>query len=363
MLFRLILKNFVYYILTTLLITVFIFVLFDFILKSTTTFEHLSATTEQIFAYYLFALPKTLYQMIPVAVLISSIVTIILFARSNQIIAMKSLGMSTIQLAMPLLTGGIIMSCLMFFIGEQMIPLSMKRLHHIRYVEMARKSSNFINTDFVWYKSKNKFIQFIKFDKKKQRISPVRIIEVDSHHFKPKKIITANYAEFSKQNWIFYKVYIKTLDKNQALIKTKFFNQHKESLPFKPKTLEKDYRSPDEMSIRRIKDFIVEGQKTGKAVKNYRMAYHFKWAFAFSGCIMSLVGLLFSTMTDRSTEMMRGIIAALLTGACYWILLRTSHSLSLHHNNISAWVSSWGINMWILFVFFIQLRFILKKSG
>ena len=80
-LFFYVLKDFVKYVIGTLLLVVFLFLLFDFIHKTTRYIPRYNPDTNLLIKYYIYFIPNLIAQALPIASLLASVVTMVLLSR------------------------------------------------------------------------------------------------------------------------------------------------------------------------------------------------------------------------------------------------------------------------------------------
>jgi lipopolysaccharide export system permease protein len=91
-LFWYIFKDYLKYVIGTLVLCMFLFVLFDFIHKTTKYFAQYKPSSDLIFQMYLYQLPMHISQALPIASLLASVITMVLLSRTNEITAMRAAG-------------------------------------------------------------------------------------------------------------------------------------------------------------------------------------------------------------------------------------------------------------------------------
>src|SRR4030042_4598188 len=85
-------------------------------------FLYNKATLPMMGAYFLNKIPSIIFQVAPVSILLSSIVTLGLMVRHNEILAMKSGGISLRRITLPILAAVMIIYLAMLGMNEFLIP-------------------------------------------------------------------------------------------------------------------------------------------------------------------------------------------------------------------------------------------------
>ena len=91
-LFLYVLKDFFKYILGTLVLVLFLFIMFDFIHKTTKYLPKYNPETKHLILFYLYQVPNLFVQALPIASLLSSVICMVLLSRTNEITAMRAAG-------------------------------------------------------------------------------------------------------------------------------------------------------------------------------------------------------------------------------------------------------------------------------
>ena len=115
-------RDYLKYVIGTLVLCMFLFVLFDFIHKTTKYFTQYKPSTDLIFQMYLYQLPMHISQALPIASLLASVITMVLLSRTNEITAMRAAGMGPLKIGLPLATGGVLLSIAAYAVNERVIP-------------------------------------------------------------------------------------------------------------------------------------------------------------------------------------------------------------------------------------------------
>ena len=163
-LFRYILKDFFKYVLGTCALCMFLFVLFDFIHKTTRYFQKYNPSTENIVLLYIYQIPHLLVQAIPIASLLGSVTCMVLMSRTNEITAMRAAGMGPVRVGLPVAIGGLILSALSILLGEFIAPKSMKQMRYVEEVVIEGSRENQMEQGAHWAREENFLFSFEEFN-------------------------------------------------------------------------------------------------------------------------------------------------------------------------------------------------------
>ena len=82
------------------------------------------ATGRMLLRYFYFATPQYVYYIIPMAALVSTLVTIGLMTKNSELIVMRACGISLYRSALPLLLFAVFFSVVLFEMQEQVLAVS-----------------------------------------------------------------------------------------------------------------------------------------------------------------------------------------------------------------------------------------------
>jgi len=140
------------------------------------------ATMKQLVSYFIYKIPLIITQVMPIAVLIATIFLIGIFAKNNELTAMKACGIPIIRIVSPILITAFILSLFIFLLNELVVPKATEKSNYIFQVEIRKwKSSTFFNESDIWIKGHKSFFWNVGyFDKKNNILNNIRVFKVDS---------------------------------------------------------------------------------------------------------------------------------------------------------------------------------------
>lgn len=115
-----------------------------------------------IIIYYSSQFPEILKLLTPIAMLLACLFSVGKLSNQNEIIAMRTGGMSTISFLLPFLVFGMVTSLLQLYLSTEFIPNSTKRKMHIErtYLKKNTVSKQFYNLSFRENESINILFQY-----------------------------------------------------------------------------------------------------------------------------------------------------------------------------------------------------------
>jgi len=154
-------KRFIKVFLIILIVSISLFYVIDFFNNLSTLISH-KVKFLTIIYYYAAYTPKIIYMLLPFAFSLSVLITLGYLAHTNEILAMKNSGISTIKIASPIHTIALILVFLMLFLDNFLVPYAYNKALLIRemYIEnayenlWAKKDNVFVRINLLFYKQK-----------------------------------------------------------------------------------------------------------------------------------------------------------------------------------------------------------------
>jgi lipopolysaccharide export system permease protein len=349
-----ILKDYLKYVFGTILLTVFLFVLFDFIHKTTRYFAEHNPPTKVIVKFYALQIPTQVMQALPIAGLLAGVITMVLLSRTNEITALRAAGMGPFRIGLPLGIGGLLLSVVYIFLGELVVPRFAQRMHHVQQVEMEGKTDQQLVEGARWIRDGQRLISFQDYDSISQTLTNLRIIDIRPN-FRPQQATEAALARYHPETkaWAISGVKVLTFKRTGLIDTVERRADRVIQLPLEPKKLQKDLRKPNELAIRELRELIERGERSGIDSLPYKVEFHGKLAYPFAAFVVSLIGLKFGYRSERTTETAKGVLLAFIVGISYWFILSAGKALGLR-GTIHPLMAAWLPNVVILGITFLD---------
>ncbi len=207
-LFFYVLKDYFRYVSGTCFLCTFLFVLFDFIHKTTKYFQVYRPATLDVFLLYLYQLPLMLVQALPISSLLASVTCMVLLSRTNEITAMRAAGMGPIRIAAPVALGGLFLSILALGLGEIIAPKTMKEMRYVEQVRIEGMSESEIDDRTHWVRVDSTIFNYKDFEVSSSRLISVDITKLGPN-FRPLEKLAAPSATYDPNaklwtlhNWV-----------------------------------------------------------------------------------------------------------------------------------------------------------------
>ncbi|HPN88932.1 MAG TPA: LptF/LptG family permease [Candidatus Omnitrophota bacterium] len=278
--------------------------------------------------YYSASLPFILTQTSSIACLIAILFTFSRLNNNNEIIAMRSSGMSFWKITKPALYFGLIASILVFWLNEKYLPHAQKISEKIRNdymvleVDRIRKQEKKI-TNLTFYGLKNRLYFVDTFDQHTNELFGITIIEYDEHQNILQKIVAFK-GDWTGLAWKFYQCQITSFEPQdiEAPVKIKIYKEKLMDIKETPTDFLRQRLQVSSMNIRELYQYISRFSKSGaaKALNNLRVDLHQKIAYPFGNFVIVLLGLPFALMIrSRKGTTFSALGIAILVGFLYYV--------------------------------------------
>lgn len=334
---REILKNLV----VVLAVVVGLYIIVEFFNKAD-SFLKAGLPVTRLIRYLQLMLPSIIAQITPVGLLLAVLITLGLMNKSNEIIALKSGGISVYYLLRPVLTISIFMGVLLFSLSEIVVPITISQANKIWLMEVKNKPTSTSKQKNIWVKG-HRAIYFIQyFNSQNQTISGV-ILNFFDNEFKLTRRIDAKKGVYDHGKWIFYDCMEQVLDTESENYKVRFHSQIAEKVDFLPEDLMRVFKKSDEMNIAELFAYIREVESEGYDATTFRVDFHERFAYPVITIIVCILatGIAVKRKGREGPSVSIGFGAALVF--LYWVL--NSFCLSLGYGGllppiIAAWISN-----------------------
>lgn len=271
-----------------------------------------------------FSLPFILIFIMPMAVLVSCLLTFGKFSHDNEIMAMRASGVSLLKTVAPVFLVGVTLSLFSFLLADRLASES-----HFTYrrilMQIGMESPAAALEEGTFIKRFKNFVIFI-YEIDGYKLRGIRIYQPQDG--KPTRTIVAQKGEIvtdPNTNTILLKLIHGTTDEPDPKDPSKLYklNFRTYDLPLNTGLVDPEQlgKKPKEMTMRELRNEIVKLGEAGiKATYPLAAEIHNKIALALSILVFLLVGIPLGIRTRRADKSISfGISLVLMT--LYWVLL------------------------------------------
>ena len=274
-----------------------------------------------MFLFFLFTSPSIASQMAPVAVLMATLLSMGILTRNHEITAMRSGGVSPLQMTLPFLGFAALVSWLLFVMGAVVSPIGLLQAEYVKKVRMEQKViPEAQKTGRTWIQLGDQSLMSVEaIGQGGTILNGVSLYRLGPE-FKLLQFTEAKQARFADNGWTLYSGVDRTLLDHGALTTRSF-----ETRPIQLTQIPKDFYSwlsvkSKEMTLANLKAYADRLRRDGYNFSPYLTDYYGRIAFPFVSLVMTIVGLALSLRSAgiRGAGMARNIGQALCIAFLYW---------------------------------------------
>ena len=269
--------------------------------------------------YYLFRLPKIFTEVLPVAALLSCLLSLGTLARHNEILAMKMGQVSSLRIALPCIGLGLAASLAAWATAEYVAPRASEQALNIERTQVRHLPAHRTTKDSdIWYRAGgNRFVHISLLETQTGFIQGMSVFEL-SPSYELTDRVDARDAVWSEGGWKLRQGYRLALTGENIQITP--FREMIVPLGERPEDFMRVARSPEEMSYAQLRDYIERLEGSGVSATRYRVDLHAKVATALASLVMALIGVSFGLRTGKAGVML-WVGVCIPMGFLYWMLL------------------------------------------
>jgi lipopolysaccharide export system permease protein len=261
--------------------------------------------------------PQFIYFVIPIAALLSVLVTFGLLSRTSELTVMKACGISLYRVALPIVLLSILFSAALFALDQEILARSNRRATAIDDQIRGRPPKTFNPLNRRWIIGRDGSIyHYGYFDPKREVLTSLTVYRLAAGAWKLASETYAASAEY-RGNWTAVKGW--TQEFTAGAPKWRTFTR--ESLPLEaPEYFKTEDAEADLMTVAQLRRTVRELAATGANVVPQQVDLQRKLAFPFVTFVMTLLAVPFGVTTGRRGALY-GIGLGIVLALSYWLLM------------------------------------------
>ncbi len=249
-----------------------------------------------VLRYYRYLSLQFFYEISPIIVLVTTLMTFSLLARTNEITACKALGMSLYRLSLPALASALLLSLFSTYLESWVLPASNAKVAQLNDRIRGRETARtYRRADRQWLFGQGRYIyNYLHYDPAQQSLQRLQVFDFDESHRLSRRLYSES-ARHIGEAWIFDKGWSRTFDGGVEVTQHTPIDQPKiVRYPETPDYFDSEIRPPDQMRYQELKEYIAELKESGQPVPELEVQLQNKIAFPVISFVMCLVALPFA---------------------------------------------------------------------
>jgi lipopolysaccharide export system permease protein len=281
-----------------------------------------------VLSYFALKVPAISFQIIPLAVLMATLLTLGLLSRNNEITALRACGISLPWIASPFLTFAVMMTLVLLLFSSIIIPLATSKAEEIRVISIEKKPpSSVLKLAQPWTRvDADTLLHVTSMARSGDTLADVQLFHFDPN-FRLIDMTEAHEAHYADRAWTLHRGSQRRFNRDGSVSLTEFDRK-----PIALALIPNDFvgglaGEPELMTFRDIRESRERLYQHGSQFARLLTDYYGRIAFPLVTVIMVLVGIALSLRRSgiRGGSMAIGIGQALLVGFLYW----AAHSIAI----------------------------------
>jgi lipopolysaccharide export system permease protein len=294
--------------------------------------------------YFAFKIPLIVSQLLPVACLAGVLLGFALLNRSGEVLACQQLGISRLEMALPVLAVAAVIAVFNFALNETVVPLATRQARYLYEVQLKKRElKGVFANQRIWVRVRNGFLSADRYDTPTQSLRGVTVYQLGPD-FSLRNIVHAQSATWNGKSWTPDATNTNfSLGHNGAVSAAARPVVFGESL--KPSDLSLLKLDPEEFSLWELDHYIRDLRNKGLDPGGYIVDRDLKYAMPLSCLIMVALGIALSLdPLPRHMSLGRSFGMAIGIGFGYWLAFGLTSSLG-RSAIIPAWIAAWTPNV------------------
>ena len=324
-----------------LIVVLGLYIIVEFFNKAD-NFTEAGLSVSRLIRYLQLKLPQIMVQIAPIGILLAVLVAFGLMNKHNEILALKSGGVSVFFLMRAALAIAVLLGIILFFLSEVVVPITISKANKIWFSEVKKKPVLATRQKNIWIKG-NRAIYYIKyFNPQNQSVSGVTLNYFDKA-FKLSKRIDASSGVYQKGKWIFSDIMEQVLDKESEAYVVNIYPQQTIELDVLPEDLKRVFTKSEEMNVAELFSYIREVESEGYDATTFRVDLHARFALPVLSIIVCIIGTGIAVKRKGREGLSVSVAYGAVVVFLYWVL--HSFCLSLGYGGLlppilAAWISN-----------------------
>ncbi|HLI03606.1 MAG TPA: LPS export ABC transporter permease LptG, partial [Terracidiphilus sp.] len=311
-------------VLATFVLLIIVFTFFD--LVGDILRNHVPIAT--VGAYLFNLTPSQIYQITPLAVLISALVTFGLLNRNSEIIAMKATGISLYRLIVPIVSIAAMLAICLFLFDQYYLPQANRRQEALRSVIKGRPPQTFLNPEQKWMFGQKplpgesgRIFYYQFFDPDANEFGNISVFEFRPSTFELTRRIFARRAVWDPiiGAWQFEDGWMRNLDGADVTDYRTFQRATFPEIHAGPDYFKKEALESQEMNFGQLERYIRDLRQSGFDTMRLRVALWHKLAYPLVAPVMAVLAIPFALSMGRRGSL-SSIAVAIGVALAYWVV-------------------------------------------
>lgn len=299
---------------------------------------------------FVYKLPEVVVMTLPMASLLSALLTFGRLSSQSEIVALRAAGISFGRIIRPVFVASVLVSLGAMLLNETIVPMSNKAAENIMRYEIAKERPTLLREQVFLRDESGGFLQrVIYISKLRQNLGTMEDILVQEFdQGSMNRIISAKRGTWGNGEWWLEdgKVFEVLEDRSVNLLFS--FARQKLPLLLGPSDVARTFQRPADMSAWQLWGHISVMNKQGADLAPLRVLFHLKLAIPWACVILAVLGASLGVGPQRSGAGM-GLAMSVLIVFAYYVVMSFSRSFG-EGGYLPPVVAAWAPNIIFLVI-------------
>ena len=270
--------------------------------------------------YFWYATPQFMYYVLPIAGLVSALITVGVLTKTSELTIMKACGISLYRVALPIFGLSLVWSGCLFLMGETILAQSNRRAEDLNHLIRTGLSQTVDVLNRKWLATETGDIYHYNFyDPNKNELANLSVYEFNQQPWTLTRQTHASHVIFNDE-WSAHDVWIRTLEAGTGTSRYEALETTKLAFLESPDHFRSESPDAEMLNFRELELYIDDLRERGFEVLNLVVALHRKASFPFVSFILTLIAVPFAVTTGPRGALF-GVGVGIALAFSYWIVL------------------------------------------
>jgi len=321
---------------------VLLFLIIDFFERLRSLLEN-NASTMSAIRYFGFKIPLMVTLVVPPAGIVAMLLSLGLLGRRNEIIALRASGVSLLQMALPLLAMGALISVAALVWNETVVPYCAQRFQYVNVVEIRKRQERGILSEReIWYHGASGFYHIDMLDSRRQALVGLTIYRSDPD-FALHSVVEIESAQWTGNGWRLQGAVERAVSADGE-VSTRHLPADAQVMTETIADFLDVHRDAEELSYLALRRRIAELHRKGIDASTFLVDLNMKLALPFMTLVLIAVAIPLAGRVRRNPSIAAIAGLGCVLGFGYWVLLGLTNSLGLS-GALPPVLSAWAANI------------------
>lgn len=321
---------------------VLVFVVSDVVAKIG-KFAQYDADATALAAYFVLRIPRAMYDVLPLAALIGSLLAMTTLSRQHEITALRACGVGIGAIAAPVLVVSAVLSLAAFGANWSWIPEASARAHALKSHRIeGRPAESSLQRARIWMRLEHRtFLNIHMADPARQVLYGVHIYQVGDD-FSLREALDAPEVRYRGGSWMALNGLARSFQPDGTM-RLERFPERPIDLVNTPEDFVRLEVKEEHLHYPQLVNYVADLRQMGIDPGRYAVDMATRTSVPFIVVVMALVGLPFGLGDSRRGGWGSAVGLSLLVALGYWVI----HSLAVSLGRggvLNPWVAAWAAN-------------------